>query len=129
MWRFPYLCYKNGGGVFLIPYFLMLFFGGIPLFYMELALGQYQREGPISVWKICPLLKGVGYSACMIAFYVAFYYNVIISWALYYLINSFRAELPWGSCTFFWNTEECTVGSNCLSKFHKNSISRSLFHF
>ena len=37
----------------------MLIFGGLPLFYMELALGQYQRVGCISVWKrICPAFKG-----------------------------------------------------------------------
>lgn len=46
-------------GAFLVPYTLMLVFGGIPLFYMELALGQYIRKGAITSWgKICPLLKG-----------------------------------------------------------------------
>lgn len=37
----------------------MLIFGGLPLFYMELALGQFQRCGCITVWKrICPMFKG-----------------------------------------------------------------------
>lgn len=44
--------------MFLIPYLLMLVFGAMPLFYMELVLGQYHRQGPISVWKFCPLFKG-----------------------------------------------------------------------
>lgn len=91
VWRFPYICYQNGGGkfhnphapikisiklifthfsffcsfdrfdtgAFLIPYCIMLVLGGLPLFYMELALGQFHRCGCLTIWKkICPALKG-----------------------------------------------------------------------
>ncbi|XP_061449644.1 sodium-dependent noradrenaline transporter [Rhineura floridana] len=109
VWRFPYLCYKNGGGAFLIPYILFLIIAGMPLFYMELALGQYNREGAATVWKICPLFKGVGYAVILIALYVGFYYNVIIAWSLYYLFASFTLEeLPWTKCGNPWNSPNCT---------------------
>ncbi|XP_077543155.1 sodium-dependent noradrenaline transporter-like isoform X2 [Haemaphysalis longicornis] len=111
VWRFPYLCYRNGGGVFLIPYTLMLIFGALPLFYMELVLGQYNRQGPISVWKLCPLFKGVGYCSVLVSWYVSFYYNVIIGWALYFMFSSFRAELPWSRCGNPWNTPSCYSGT------------------
>lgn len=46
-------------GAFLIPYCIMLVLGGLPLFYMELALGQFHRCGCLTIWKkICPALKG-----------------------------------------------------------------------
>lgn len=59
VWRFPYLCFINGGGAFLIPYTIMLFTCAIPVLFMELSIGQFASEGPITVWKISPLFKGI----------------------------------------------------------------------
>ena len=59
IWRFPYLCYKSGGGAFLIPYIIMLILCGLPLLFMELTMGQYTRQGPIgALGKMCPLFQG-----------------------------------------------------------------------
>ena len=38
-------------GAFLIPYWIMLFAEGLPLFLLELAIGQRLRKGSIGVWK------------------------------------------------------------------------------
>ena len=51
IWRFPYICYKNGGGAFLVPYFVMLCVAGIPIFFMEMAIGQFSSLGATAVWK------------------------------------------------------------------------------
>ncbi|EAT37969.1 AAEL010106-PA [Aedes aegypti] len=108
VWRFPYLCYKNGGGAFLVPYCVMLLVGGIPLFYMELALGQFNRKGAITCWgRLVPLFKGIGYAVVLIAFYVDFYYNVIIAWSLRFFFASFTSQLPWTLCDNSWNTILC----------------------
>lgn len=45
------LLQKNGGGAFLVPYFVMLMVQGIPIFYLELAIGQRLRKGAIGVWQ------------------------------------------------------------------------------
>ena len=100
VWRFPYLVYKNGGGTFLIPYFCMLLFAGLPLFFMELVLGQYSGQGPAKVFgRISPVFKGIGFSMVLATFFVSLYYNVIIAWTLFYMFKGFASILPWSSCT------------------------------
>ncbi|KAF0033854.1 hypothetical protein F2P81_013920 [Scophthalmus maximus] len=128
VWRFPYLCYSSGGGAFLIPYLTMVLLCGIPLLFMEFAIGQYTRLGPVhALAKICPLLKGVGLATVVISFVFSTYYNVLMSWALYYLFNSFGGTLPWKSCNNTWN-----VVGNCSSGFpgnatHLKSASQQFF--
>ncbi len=58
IWRFPYLCYKNGGGAFLIPYFTIILTGAVPMYLLEIGMGQYTRSGCIRVWDICPVFRG-----------------------------------------------------------------------
>ena len=100
VWRFPYLAYTNGGGSFLVPYVIMLFIAGLPLFFMELVLGQYSRQGPTKVFgRIAPLFKGLGLAMLGATFFVGIYYNVIIAWTLFYMFKGFSAELPWMTCT------------------------------
>ncbi|XP_018621435.1 sodium- and chloride-dependent transporter XTRP3-like [Scleropages formosus] len=99
VWRFPYLCQMHGGGGFIIPYLIMLVLEGVPLFYMELAVGQKMRLGSIGAWSaISPYLGGVGVASVVTSLYLCLYYNVIIAWAFWYLFHSFQATLPWAEC-------------------------------
>ncbi|CAM5141184.1 unnamed protein product [Eretmochelys imbricata] len=107
VWRFPYLTYQNGGGAFLIPYTVMLALAGLPLFFLECSLGQFASLGPVSVWRILPILQGVGITMVVITALVTVYYNVIIAYALYYLFASFQSVLPWSDC-FAWADENCS---------------------
>lgn len=108
VWRFPYLCYKNGGGVFLIPYMLIVFIGGIPVFFLEIALGQFMKQGGVSAWNIAPLFKGLGLASMVIVFFCNTYYIMILVWGLYFLLHSFTTPLPWATCGHPWNTPNCT---------------------
>uniref|UniRef100_A0AAQ4PU15 Transporter n=1 Tax=Gasterosteus aculeatus aculeatus TaxID=481459 RepID=A0AAQ4PU15_GASAC len=112
MWRFPYLCYKNGGGAFLIPYLIFLFTCGVPVFFLEVALGQYTSQGGITCWrKISPLFEGLGYGTQVIVALLNFYYIIVLAWGIFYLSYSFSWDLAWSSCNNTWNT-----GSKCTSK-------------
>uniref|UniRef100_A0AAY4D927 Transporter n=1 Tax=Denticeps clupeoides TaxID=299321 RepID=A0AAY4D927_9TELE len=99
VWRFPYLCQIYGGGAFLIPYLIALVFEGLPLLYLELAIGQRLRMGSISVWNsISPYFGGVGVASQAVSFLVGLFYNTILAWVLWYFFHSFQEPLPWSQC-------------------------------
>ncbi|KAH0561633.1 sodium- and chloride-dependent GABA transporter 1-like [Cotesia glomerata] len=115
VWRFPYLCYKNGGGAFLVTYGIAMVFCGIPIFFQEVAIGQYLGAGGMTlVGQLCPILQGVGYATMTIVFFLDVYYCIIIAWTLFYLISTFArlTKLPWSSCDNWWNTDDCFDASN-----------------
>ncbi|XP_048736323.1 sodium-dependent neutral amino acid transporter B(0)AT3-like isoform X2 [Ostrea edulis] len=124
VWRFPYLAQKNGGGAFLIPYTIMLAIEGIPIFYLELAVGQRLRKGAIGAWnEISPYLGGIGIASAMVSFWVSLYYNTIIAWCLYYLVNSFRSSLPWAECPN--NVSECLMSSPTTYFWYRETLNIS----
>ncbi|XP_005989285.1 sodium-dependent neutral amino acid transporter SLC6A17 [Latimeria chalumnae] len=114
VWRFPYLCQKNGGGAYLVPYFILLMIIGIPLFFLELAVGQRIRRGSIGVWNyVCPRLGGIGFASCLVCLFVGLYYNVIIGWSIFYFFKSFQYPLPWSECPLIINGTTTVVVPEC----------------
>lgn len=122
LWRFPYLCYKNGGGAFLIPYAISLFIAGIPMMYMEMAMGQFSSQGPITVWRCSPVFEGIGWGQIIVAFYVTLFYSVLSAHSLLYLVLSMRKTLMWVSCDNEWNDRK-----TCYAPTHNKSKSHEFF--
>ncbi|KAM8925591.1 sodium- and chloride-dependent transporter XTRP3 [Lycaon pictus] len=130
VWRFPYLCQMYGGGDFLVPYIIMLFVEGMPLLYLELAVGQRMRQGSIGAWRtISPYLSGVGLASVVASFFLATYYNIINAWAFWYLFHSFQDPLPWSVCPLNHNRtgydEECEKASSTQYFWYRKTLNIS----
>ncbi len=104
VWRFPYVCYENGGGAFLIPYLVALFTAGIPLMILEFSVGHWARGAPPKAFKrVSEKWEWAGWLSVLLPFTVALYYIVIMSWCFSYMI--YALDIRWGlnANTFFQN--------------------------
>ncbi|MFC1496842.1 sodium-dependent transporter [Verrucomicrobiota bacterium] len=81
LWRFPYIAAQNGGGAFLVPYFLALLTAGIPIMIIEYGLGvRSQASANIALGAVDRRFRFVGWLAIMGAFAINIYYCVVMSW-------------------------------------------------
>uniref|UniRef100_A0A8C9P7X8 Solute carrier family 6 member 20 n=1 Tax=Spermophilus dauricus TaxID=99837 RepID=A0A8C9P7X8_SPEDA len=115
---------------FLVPYLIMLFVEGMPLLYMELAVGQHMRQGSIGAWRtISPYLSGVGIASVVVSFFGTIYYNVINAWSFWYLFHSFQDPLPWSVCPLNGNhtgyEEECEKASSTQYFWYRKTLNIS----
>ncbi len=98
VWRYPYLCYENGGGVFIIPYFVCVLILGIPIVYIEMIVGQFSSHGPLTSWRMVKITKGIGLTINIFNAVYIVYYTMIIAYSVYYMAISIRLDLPWIKC-------------------------------
>lgn len=98
VWRYPYLCYENGGGVFIIPYFVCVLILGIPLVYIEMIVGQFSSHGALTSWRMVKITRGIGVTINLFNAVLIVYYTMIIAYSFYYMAISIRLDLPWIKC-------------------------------
>lgn len=96
IWRFPYVTYDNGGGAFIIPYLIALLTAGIPLLFLDYALGhKYRGSAPLAFRRFHKSFETFGWWQVLINVIIGLYYAVILGWAAcytYYSLNS-----AWGA--------------------------------
>lgn len=86
IWRFSWLCYRNGGGAFLVPYIVFLLIIGIPLLVLEFSLGYYFRGSSPKVFrKIRDSLEILGWLATIDIVILGMYYSLVLAWVLDYI--------------------------------------------
>ena len=98
IWRYPYVVYDNGGGAFLIPYFVALATAGLPILILEYSLGHRFRQGaPSTFHSISRRWEWLGWWQAAISFVISTYYVVILGWCLSFIYFSFGEQ--WGEDT------------------------------
>ena len=99
IWRFPGVAYENGGGAFLIPYLIALLTAGIPILFLDYAIGHRFRGAAPTAFRRLGGMRGrwmesLGWFQVTIAFVIGLYYTVVIAWSLSFFVFSF--DLRWG---------------------------------
>ena len=104
IWRFPYVAYENGGGAFLIPYLIAIFAAGLPLLFMDYAVGHKYRKAPPTAYKKLMNSEALGWWQVMVTLLIGIYYASVLSWAGSYMFYSIGQQ--WGTDTekFFFTS-------------------------
>ncbi len=95
IWRFPYLCAKYGGGIFLVIYLVLVFTFGYALLMSETAIGRMTRKSPIGAFKSFSNTKASafgGWINALVPFIICPYYAVIGGWVVKYLVGYCTGE-------------------------------------
>ena len=106
IWRFPYTTYENGGGAFIIPYLIALLTAGIPLLFLDYAIGHRHRGGaPLSYRRFSPHFEVFGWWQMMVNVIIGLYYAVVLGWAASYTYFSINGA--WGDKPIDFFIGEC----------------------
>ncbi len=97
LWKFPYICGANGGGVFILAYLFCVVLVGVPLMTGEIIIGRATQKSPIRAIRSLTH-KGnfwvfFGWLGVIAASSLLSYYSVIAGWAMYYSWLSVTGEL------------------------------------
>ncbi len=93
--RFPYVAYENGGGAFLIPYLIAIFAAGLPLLFLDYAVGHKFRKALPMAYKKLMNAESLGWWQVMVTLVIGIYYASVLSWAGSYMFYSFGQQ--WGT--------------------------------
>ena len=85
LWRFPYLAAKDGGGLFLVIYLILVVTFGFTLLMSEVGIGRKTKQSALTAYGT--LSKGwgwIGIFATIVPFFILPYYAVIGGWVVKY---------------------------------------------
>lgn len=116
IWRFPYLAAKNGGGLFLLCYLILVFTFGFTLLTTEVAIGRKTKQSPRTAYGVIhEKWNKLGILACLVPVIILPYYCAIGGWVLKYL---------W---TFLIGQDEATVADGYFTGFITSDVSPVIY--
>ncbi len=105
IWRFPYLCAKYGGGIFLLVYIILALTFGYTMIIAETAIGRNTKKSPVGAFNALSNSKSMGIGGwinAIIPILIVPYYSVIGGWVCKYLFEYLRTDaVSIASDTFF----------------------------
>ncbi|MEE0990833.1 MAG: sodium-dependent transporter, partial [Paludibacteraceae bacterium] len=96
IWRFPFILGNNGGGAFLLIYFLCLVFLGLPVVLAEFTVGRRAQANAVDAYKKftkSPIWSKIGYLGVFAGFLIMGYYSVVLGWTAEYLFQAIVGNL------------------------------------
>ncbi|MGQ4575673.1 sodium-dependent transporter [Dermabacteraceae bacterium P7006] len=95
IWRFPYVAFENGGGAFILPYIIALLTAGIPMLFLDFAIGhRYRASAPLAFRRLHRIAEPIGWWNVLVCVVISAYYAVVLAWAVSYFFFSFTQA--WG---------------------------------
>ncbi len=92
LWKFPYIAWDNGGGVFILIYLLAIALVGFPIMVSEIAIGKITERDPMGAFRALggthTPFRFVGLLGILSAFVILSYYSVVAGWGVQYSIHS-----------------------------------------
>ncbi len=113
IWRFPRIAASNGGGSFLVAWFVFLLLWSVPLLILEVAMGKGTRRGAIGAFvrTLGPKFAWMGAFIAFVATAIMFYYSVVMGWTIRFFVGTLTGEVPGATPSVFWDSFHSTPGA------------------
>ena len=96
LWKFPYIAWENGGGLFILIYLVAIVAIGLPIMIAEISIGKISGKDPVGAFRILSPPKSpfrfVGILGIVTAFVILSYYAVVAGWGIQYSIHSLQGK-------------------------------------
>lgn len=116
IWRFPYLAAKDGGGLFLIVYLVLVITFGYTLLVSDLAMGRRTGLSSVKAYqKVRPGWGFLGKLTFMVPALIMTYYAIIGGWILKYIT------------VYFTGASKAAADSNYFTGFITSPVSPIVF--